>query len=145
MAAASLVVAIVAVVIAFGALVQSARAFRRSGWVLDVDTYWDKAEDCAYVEITNTGRQACVISEIRSAIGTKPPFGVTFPQILLTDEGPEDSIAPSATIAIAKRFDDLGDGLPLPAVFSLEVWAWTAGHPFKSKREICRRSVGEMR
>lgn len=55
MAAASLVVAIVAVLIAFGALVQSLRAFRKSGWVLDVEAWWDKEEDRAYVEITNTG------------------------------------------------------------------------------------------
>jgi hypothetical protein len=139
-AVAALVVAIASALFTGAAWLQSTQAFRRSGWVLDVDSWWDIEEDRAHVEITNTGRQACVISEIRYFISsTKVPSGVPFPEMFFSDEGPADPVDPSAKIEITRSFGELPEGFVLPPTFSFEVWVWTAGRPYKSKKELWRR------
>ena len=71
MALTALVVAIVSALLSAGALLQSILSFRRSGWDLDVDAWWDTHDKLVHVEITNVGRQACVISEVRYFISDR--------------------------------------------------------------------------
>jgi len=133
-------VAIASALFTGAAWLQSAQAFRRSGWVLDVDSWWDIEEDHARVEITNTGRQACVISEIRYFISaTEVAGGLPFPEMFFSDVGPADPVDPSAKIDIIRSFHELPGGFVLPVTFNFEVWVWTAGRPYKSKKELWRR------
>jgi hypothetical protein len=131
-ARAALIVAIVSALLSAGALLQSVLSFRRSGWNLTVDAWWDDLYNQVHVEITNVGRQACVISEIRYFISdrTNSPdmmFGET---VFFDNDAAPEPIAPSAKIEITKSFKGL------PAAFTLEAWAWTGGRPYKSQKWI---------
>ena len=114
------------------AVIQSSLSFRRSGWNLNVDAWWDYHDKQAHVAITNVGRQACVISEIRYFITDRTNSqDVTFGETVFFDyDAVPEPIAPSATIEITKNFKNL------PAVYTLDVEAWTAGRPYKSERWI---------
>jgi hypothetical protein len=63
--ALALVVAIIGAATGLGSLLWQFTTWKRSGWDLDVIAYWDTRRQKIIVEITNTGRQECVISEVR--------------------------------------------------------------------------------
>lgn len=115
-----------------GALLQSILSFRRSGWQLGVSAWWDVYDNLVHVEIINIGRQSCVISEIRYFVSSRIPspklaFGQT---VFFDHDVVTQPIAPSAKIEITRGIKDL------PETFSLEVWVWTAGRPYKSQKWI---------
>jgi hypothetical protein len=130
MALTALVVAIVSALLSAGALLQSILSFRRSGWDLDVDAWWDTHDKLVHVEITNVGRQACVISEVRYFISDRTKSSdVRFGESAFFDyDAVPEPIAPSAKIEITKNL------CGLPGSFSLEAWVWTAGRPYKSEK-----------
>lgn len=137
MAPAALIVAIVSALFAGGALVQSIRAFRRSGWALEVSVYWNDHDRFAAVEIINTGRQTCLISEIEYVFKALREAGnQEFPKRIFRDEGPFDPIEPSAKMKTYKSFAKPSTSYDrLPSSFTLQVRAWTAGRPHKSGRD----------
>ena len=141
MALAALVVAIVSALLAAGALLQSVLSFRRSGWRLDVTAWWDTRLNVAHVEITNVGRQSCVISEIRYFISDRAnPSSLPFSQVVFFDhDAVTEPIAPSAKIELDRSFEEL------PEAFNLEVWAWTAGRPYKSEKWVADPRTVERR
>ena len=62
MVVAALVVAIVGAATGLGSLFWQFTTWKRSGWDLNVVAYWDSRRQEITVEITNAGRQECVIS-----------------------------------------------------------------------------------
>ncbi|HUC23865.1 MAG TPA: hypothetical protein VMA73_14245 [Streptosporangiaceae bacterium] len=141
MAIAALVVAIVSALLAAGALLHNIRSFRRSGWDLKVVAWCGRNNDQVHVEITNVGRQACEVSEIRYFISRhesvpaqeRVGFSAAIPPVMVFSdhEAVAEPIAPSAKVEVIKDF-----GITLPAVFSLEVWVWTGGRPYRSERSM---------
>lgn len=128
MAAATLAVAIVGAATGIGSLAWSCVSWRRTGWNLDVDLWWDFHGQLVHVEIVNTGRQECVLSEIRYFVeDLTESRGPWSEWVIFDSEDLPGPIAPSAKVEITKDFT-------LPSAFSLEVWVWTGGRPYKSKR-----------
>jgi hypothetical protein len=110
------------------------RTWKQAGWRLDVDAYWDKRRQEIVVEITNTGRTRCVISEIRYFLKDLSPQPAKGPDRVLFDKE-QRPIDPSVRTEVAR---------PLPQVplsFSYEVWAWTGKKAYKSRREYVADSA----
>lgn len=129
-------VAIVGAATGIGSLVWNYVSWRREGWNLDVDVWWDSHDQLVYVEITNTGRQECALSEIRYFINDLGDArGSGLESVIFDSDDLPGPIAPSVNIELTKDFT-------LPAAFSLEVWAWTGGRPYKSKRWTERPRAG---
>lgn len=129
MTAAALVVAIVGAATGLGSLVWQFATWRRSGWDLDVAAYWDSRTQQIIVEITNIGRQDCVVSEVRYFLENTGEGPVGFPQRVFFDYDPmQTPLAASAKKVLMRSIPDI------PNSFILEVWVWTGGKPYRSEK-----------
>lgn len=141
MTVAALAVAITGAASGLGSLLWQFVTWKRSGWDLDVISYWDYRRQEIVTEITNTGRQECVISEARYFVEDTSKTPADFPEIFFSDHGPLPApLGASAHIELARSMPNV------PKSFTLEVWVWTGGKPYKSgKYEItdsAHRPVG---
>jgi hypothetical protein len=141
MAIAALVVAIIGTATGLGSLFWQFTTWKRSGWDLDVIAYWDHRRQETVVEITNTGRQECVISEVRYFVDdtSEKPSDFAERTFFVNDPLPAP-LAASAKSSFTR---------PMPGVpesFTLEVWVWTGGKPYKSQKyevtDSADRSIG---
>jgi hypothetical protein len=141
MVVAALVVAIVGAATGLGSLFWQFTTWKRSGWDLNVVAYWDSRRQEITVEITNTGRQECVISEIRYFLEDTSKTPAEFPSRTFHDYDPLHApLAASAKTVLTRSIPDI------PNSFMLEVWVWTGGRPYKSARyevtDSAHRAVG---
>jgi hypothetical protein len=141
MAVAALVVAIIGAATGLGSLFWQFTTWKRSGWDLDVVAYWDHRGQEIVVEITNAGRQECVISEVRYFVDDTSETPADFAERTFFDHDP----LPAPLAASAKSF--LTRPIPdIPKSFTLEVWVWTGGQPYKSHKyevtDSADRSIG---
>jgi hypothetical protein len=127
MAVAALVVAIIAAVTGLGSLFWQFTTWKRSGWNLDVVAYWDIHGQEVVVEVTNTGRQECVISEVRYFVDDTSGTAL-FAGRVFGEDGPPAPLAASAESVLTRAIPDV------PKSFTLEVWVWTGGKPYKSQK-----------
>jgi hypothetical protein len=129
MAVTALVVAIIGAATGLGSLFWQFTTWKRSGWDLEVVAYWDSRRQEIIVEITNAGRQECVISEVRYFLEGTSDTPADFPDISLSDHGPlPASLAGSAQAVLTRSIPNI------PKSFTLEVWVWTGGKPYKSEK-----------
>jgi hypothetical protein len=129
MAVAALVVAIIGAATGLGSLFWQFTTWKRSGWDLDVVAYWDSRRQEIIVEITNAGRQECVISEVRYFLDDTSETPGDFPERTFFDDYPLlTSLAASAKSILARPIPNI------PKSFTLEVWVWTGGKPYKSQK-----------
>jgi hypothetical protein len=127
MAVAALTVAIIAAVTGLGSLLWQFATWKRSGWDLDVMAYWDFQRQEVVAHVTNTGRQECTVSEVWNFVydtsGTAPSAGKVFP-----GHGLPAPLTASAESVFTRAIPDV------PKSFTLEVWVWTGGKPYKSQK-----------
>lgn len=141
MVVAALIVAIIGAATGLGSLFWQLTTWKRSGWDLNVVAYWDSRKQEITVEITNTGRQECVISEIRYLLEDTSKTPAEFPsRIVFGDDPLHAPLAASAKTVLTESIADT------PISFVLEVWVWTGGRPYKSARyevtDSAHRPVG---
>ncbi len=138
MALTALVVAIVSALISAGALLHNIWSFRRTGWDLKVNAWWDGINKQVYVRIINIGRQACVISEISyhiTDLAPEPKHGRDFgdpEQVFRDHEAVSEPIVPSASIEVTKALN------PLPDEFAFEVGVRTGDRAYMSEKSKAR-------
>jgi len=136
MAVAALVVAIIAAATGIGSLGWQFMTWRRSGWDLDVTAYWDRRRQEIVVELTNTGRLECTISEVRYIWEDTSERPAAFPEGVIFDHDPLPApLAASARRVLTKPMPDV------PRSFILEVWAWTGGKAYRSQRYVVTDSA----
>src|SRR6266568_1842203 len=103
MAVTTLVLAIVGTATGVGSLAWQFKTWKLSGWNLDVTAYWDTRRQEVIVEITNTGRQECAISEVRYFLEDTSGTPSAFPQIFVSDYGPLPALLAASAEEIVTR------------------------------------------
>jgi hypothetical protein len=146
MAVTALVVAIIGAATGLGSLFWQFTTWKRSGWDLEVVAYWDSRRQEIIVEITNAGRQECVISEVRYFLEGTSDTPADFPDISLSDHDPlPASLAGSARAVLTQSIPNIGLGLPAaPAAASCTRLNTEQRWPSRTSGSW-RSAIGDMR